>query len=998
MPCLDEILFMELALQGLPPARAVEVDAHLDTCPECRQLVAHLLPRSGDGAEEASTPFPSALPSRPAPDAGRTPLPPGTAVGRYLVLEWLGAGGMGVVYAAFDPELDRKVALKLLRTAALGLEPEAGRAHLLREAQAMARVSHPHVVPVYDVGTFGEQVFLAMEYVEALTLRQWLRAAPRTWRQVRDVFVQAARGLAAAHAVGLVHGDVKPENLLVGGDGRVRVTDFGLARSTASVGTSGNVPRGVGGTPAYMAPEQRSGDGPADARSDQFSFCAALYEGLQGERPFAGSSVSELAAEVRAGRVRPVPQDTPVPRWLHRVVLRGLEVEPDRRHASMEALLAALLDDPVARRRRWWGWGAGLSLLVGAVGATHAVHAHRARACQSTAEHALAGIWDGPRRERVEAAFSSTGQPFAVEAWASVRRSLDAYTAGWVTARTVTCEAMQVRGEPSEAVRDPRMRCLDRRLAEVSALTQVLAQADADVVGRALRAVESLPSPARCADAAVLSAPAEPVDGASRERADALRLSLARARALGAAGRYAEGLAVLGPGAEAAGAAGDLAGQAEALLGLAELRDQAGDYRGAEEAVFASLRAAEAVPHDEVAARAWTLAVSLSGERFEQSALAHRWRERAEAAIARLGGDDVLLARLHGNVGRALYVQGRYGEAEARYRQALELLERTVGPRSLEVADILLKRCAALLALGHFEAALGLTRRALDLRERALGADHPEVGQALVELAMVRGYQGEHEDEERLASRGLEVLERALGPEHPSLSLALTAVASARFARGRERETLLPLLERALRLSESSMGPDGSRSAVLVANIATTLGRMGRLREAERHFTDALSRIERKQGPGHPLLVRPLLGLGEVLQQQGRLAEALRHLERAAAIQGAQPEDVCGLWGPSLLALGHAYLSLTRPREARGPLSRFVAGWEHARPVPKNAMAMGRFFLARALWDSGGDRTAALRLATEARSLLDEGTTPESSPLRRDVLAWLARRTARARP
>ncbi|HYO68826.1 MAG TPA: protein kinase, partial [Archangium sp.] len=201
MACLDESTFMELMLGGLPPERAAEVDRHLDACPACRRLVAEAFrARTPTGLAE-----PPALHS-PSPAASvEAVLPRGTAVGRYLVLERLGAGGMGVVYSAYDPELDRRVALKLLRVAALGLEADEGRAHLLREAQAMARVSHPHVVSVFDVGTFGEQVFLAMELVEAQTLRQWMRATPRSWREVRDVFLDAGKGLAAAHSAGLVH-------------------------------------------------------------------------------------------------------------------------------------------------------------------------------------------------------------------------------------------------------------------------------------------------------------------------------------------------------------------------------------------------------------------------------------------------------------------------------------------------------------------------------------------------------------------------------------------------------------------------------------------------------------------------------------------------------------------------------------------------------------------------------------------------------------------------
>ncbi|WP_224244493.1 serine/threonine-protein kinase [Hyalangium gracile] len=981
MHCLDEATFMELLLGGLPPARAAEVDAHLDSCPACRRMMAQALDaQASSQLKDAATATTVPSPSR-ATGTEDTPLARGTTVGRYLVLERLGVGGMGMVYSAYDPELNRQVALKLLRTGALGLDAEDGRAHLLREAQAMARVSHPNVVPVYDVGTYGEQVFLTMELVEARTLRLWLRDAPRSWREVRDAFVQAGRGLAAAHAVGIVHGDIKPENLLVGQDGRVRVTDFGLARTTMPGKPGEELPQVAGGTPAYMAPEQLADQRHADGRSDQFSFCAALFEGLYGERPFNGSTVTELAQEMRAGRVRPVPRGTPVPGWLHRVVLQGLDADPARRHASIEALLSALLEDPAVRRRLWVRGGIGLTVLLGAVGVTHALNVRQARACADAAGRALAGVWDAPRQQAVEAAFLGTGRPFATAAWAQVRRSLDAYTSAWVTTRTATCEATRTGGEQPEELLAGRMRCLDGRLAEMAALTQVLSQADADVMGRALRAVESLPSPASCVGAA-----APPESGGAQ--VDGLRAELVRARALGAAGRYKEGLALAQPVADKARQAGDPAAMAESLLVLAELLEQAGDYRSAEKTLFDALASAEASRNDDVAARGWTLAVRLSGERLEQFALATRWRERAEAAITRLGGDPVLRARLHGNVGRVLFAQGRYGEAAEQHAQALVLLERTLGLESLELADVLLELSQARAAQRHGAEALDLAERALALRQRALGPDHPDTGMALADLAEVRSYRNEYMEAEQRSTQALEVLERALGPEHPGLVSALNTLAMARLSLQQKPETVLPLLERALRIMESSGSPEISDTAVLVNNIGTTLGRAGRWAEAERHLTDALARMERQLGPEHPTLVVVLFGLASVQRQLGRPTEALPHLERAAAIQNAQPEDVRGMWVQSMMELGRLYLELQRPKDAVVPLTQLVDGRPNFRVSPL-AGAAARFFLADALWKSGGDKQKAVQLAKEVHSMVNP-RNPTAIRLLKDVDAWLA--------
>ncbi|MFP2913550.1 serine/threonine-protein kinase, partial [Pyxidicoccus sp. 3LFB2] len=269
----------------------------------------------------------------------------GAVLGRYVVLDKLGAGGMGVVLSAYDPKLDRKVALKLVRSLK-GHGAAELQQRLLREAQAVARLSHPHVIAVFDVGTVDERLFMAMEFVEGPTLRKWLTATKRDWREVLAAFQQAGQGLAAAHAAGLVHRDFKPDNVLVDTRGRVRVTDFGLARFEhvpASVLPSGALsPEAVPqdgltrtgsllGTPGYMAPEQWDGQ-EVDARGDQFSFCVALHEALYGVRPFARGTPPDFT------QLQPIPAQTPVPAWVRRVVLRGLSVAPEARFTSMDAL------------------------------------------------------------------------------------------------------------------------------------------------------------------------------------------------------------------------------------------------------------------------------------------------------------------------------------------------------------------------------------------------------------------------------------------------------------------------------------------------------------------------------------------------------------------------------------------------------------------------------------------------------------------------------------
>jgi eukaryotic-like serine/threonine-protein kinase len=275
-------------------------------------------------------------------------------LGRFQLLRRLGSGAMGVVFEGYDPELDRRVALKVLRPEIEAQRSLQARSRMMREAQALARLRHPNVTMVYEVGQSDTgALFIAMELVEGRTLGRWLRSRPRSWREIVEVFLQAGRGLAAAHRAGLVHRDFKPDNVLVDDEGNARVVDFGLARGTGlaellpTLDDADKVPvalhltctGAVLGTPAYMAPEQFEG-GPLHAASDQFSFCVALFEALYGRRPFPGNDLPSLQRSLLRGEL--VGPRRGVPRALYRVLRRGLSVDPARRFPSMERLLEAL--------------------------------------------------------------------------------------------------------------------------------------------------------------------------------------------------------------------------------------------------------------------------------------------------------------------------------------------------------------------------------------------------------------------------------------------------------------------------------------------------------------------------------------------------------------------------------------------------------------------------------------------------------------------------------
>ncbi|HUJ29531.1 MAG TPA: serine/threonine-protein kinase, partial [Myxococcales bacterium] len=333
----------DLAAGKLPPAVAAGLHHHVRGCEGCAAALAAIGAESDGGPADES-------------------LGPGDRVGRFELIDLLGMGSMGAVWSARDTDLGRVVALKTLRPVDNGASDPSALKRLLREAQAMALLSHPNVVTVHEVVARGEQIFLAMERVGGGTLREWLSARARPLDEVLGVFVEAGKGLAAAHAAGLVHRDFKPDNVLVGEDGRVRVTDFGLARPAGAARPAASSPDpppavdltrsgALVGTPAYMAPEQMRGE-PIDARADVFGFCTSLYEAVYGVRPFAGANLDELRKSAEANRLTPPQPGRGAPPWLRRLLVKGLRAAPGERWASMDALLAAIAESRARSARR----------------------------------------------------------------------------------------------------------------------------------------------------------------------------------------------------------------------------------------------------------------------------------------------------------------------------------------------------------------------------------------------------------------------------------------------------------------------------------------------------------------------------------------------------------------------------------------------------------------------------------------------------------------------
>lgn len=814
-------------------------------------------------------------------------LEPGTLILETFRIErTIGSGGMGVVYLARDLRLQRDVAIKLHTHPSVAL----GAQRLWREAEALARLSHPNVVSVYEVGLYAERVFVVMEYVQGGTARDLCARPTRSWREVLALFLDAGAGLSAAHEAGLVHRDFKPENILIGADGRARVADFGLARAAAPAAgaPAGAVPAAAGGalaetltqtdalmgTPAYMAPEQVQG-GAVDARADQYSFCVSLHEALHGRRPSAADATAAAGAAV--------------PRWLRQVLRRGLCPDPAGRYPDMRALLRA-----IARRQRLGARlaaaGAVVVAIAAAIGVTLAVTPKRALPTCGPLPQALSGAWDALRKDAVRASLLATGAAYAPDTWTAVLRLLDQYAARWLDAQREACEATHVRGVQSPALLDRQRICLSERARDLGAFTDVLTRADATVVERAARGAMNLPSIAPCLDPeAVSRQPEGPADPARAARAEALRRQLAAGRALRLAGKYADARAALEPAVSAARALDFPPLVAEAQVAAGQVLAEQGESAPAEAALTDGYFLAREAGREDLsttAALALALGVGAAQARFDDGLL---WARHALAAAQRGSGQDVRAQALR-VFGVLLVMKGRQEEGQARLAQALALVETLPGDQRLLRLTILESLGYAAASSGKGADAIAHHRRALELAEEVHGASHPLLATSLSQLGL------DLADAERPADA-------------------------------------LPYLERALRLTEAAFGPDHRKTAPHLENLAVAEIGLRRHAQARAHLSRACAVLERDLGGGHLDTARCQVNLAEAQRGEGRHGEALvliqRGLETFRKAYGPDHAEVARVTGN----LGEVLLALGRLTEAEAALERSIAIWDRTAPA-----------------------------------------------------------------
>ncbi|HEX8703798.1 MAG TPA: serine/threonine-protein kinase [Myxococcaceae bacterium] len=941
-------------------------------------------------------------------------MPGNTLAGRYTVLDKLGQGGMGVVVAAYDARLDRRVALKLLRRLERGEGEELEEAWLVREAQAMAKLSHPNVVAVYDAGTLEDgSIFIAMEYIQGQNLRRWRNQEPRAWRQVLEAYVAAGRGLAAAHAAGLIHRDFKADNVLVGQDGRVRVTDFGLARTQSAAESGGQAPalprpsqepvapsrarastdlmetaRPSGswtsaptlpglfmGTPAYMAPELFRGS-PADLRTDLFAFCASLYEALFGQLPFKGSSPTDFTRAQLEGKVATPPEASEVPAWVTRTVLWGLQPEPARRPPSMEALLAALQKDPEVKRRMLLRRGTvGLTMVgLAALAVWGWTRQQTPVSDCASVQRQLDGVWDAGVKARVREAMLGSQLSYAPDTFSRVSTVLDDYAEGWVTQRREVCEFARQQAIQAQGLSVRREYCLERRRSQLRALTELLARApDRELVPKAVQVAQSLPPLEYCADVKALTAAVPPPeDPALRVKAESLQQELDGLEALLDAGKYKDALARADTLLSQAGQVGHMPLHARALFLAALARDGTGDYKGAEDlarqASVLAARSKELV----VAARASGLVLFLTGYRQARHQDATLLKLGVDMAVE-LVDDDLIRANAFNTQGILLSVQGRYEEARQQYERAVALREKVLGPEHPVVTPSLNNLGNVLEEMGRYEESRRMHERVLAIREKVLGPQHPDMASALGNLGNVLTSLGRYEEALAKHERALAVREQALGAEHPLVANTLTNLSDSLRTLGRYEESQR-MIERALAIQEKALGAEHPRIAVTLYSFGLVLEGLGQYEQARQEYERTLAIQEKALGAEHGDLGDPLSGLGRLAEAQGRYEEARQKYERALALRekglGAEHVQVAN----SLNELSSVLTVLKRYEEAERLSAR-------ARAVMEKALGPGHPELADSLLVAGRLRLARGK-PEEAVPLLEQALAISSPQLR----------------
>jgi tetratricopeptide (TPR) repeat protein len=951
---------------------------------------------------------------------------------RYALVREIARGGGGRIAVAMDRKLGRRIALK---------QPldRGGGQRLEREAMVMARLEHPAIVPIHDAGRGADGTpFYAMKLLGGPNLSQRIREAT-TFEQrlgLLRVVGAVADAMAYAHAQGVIHRDLKPANVVVGEFGEVAVIDWGLAKAigdvevtpgASSISAELTVDGAVMGTPAYMPPEQATG-GVVDARADVYALGAMLYQVLAGETPYGKLAGRDQLARLAEGPPPAVDAREPrVPADLAAIVGKAMARDAEDRYPTARELaddlhryetgklVAAHRYSPIARARRWVRRHAvAVAVAAAAIAASGALFFAMRRGAQPAAtcdgaDEAIAGVWDGARRERARAAFRGASPSYATSAWARASDELDRYRGAWIGAHTEACRATRIEGQQSEAMLDLRMACLAGRRAELDALAGQLEHTDDGVITHAVDAALALAPIADCADTAALL-----VEDAARHGrapiAPEWQARVARVKAATDVGRWPQALDDAKQLTADADVRADVAARAQAWALRGNLEDELDDARAAEPDLQVAIRLATEAGDDATAANAIedlayvldddparrgeaVLAAKLgdalvtrlpegapersnlllarsdalrSLQRFDE---AHAAITEAIGLLEKHGAPKrVLLGRAYALLAQNRNDVGAYDDARAQYQRALDVFEQALGPDHPKVSQLLNNMGSLELNVGNLPAAEADFRRSLEIKEHVLGPDALAVANTADNLGLVYDEMNRADDAAAQHERALAIYEAKRGPEHGDVARVLGHLGMSRRLQGKVDEAIA-MQRRALAIELKVYGADSRQAAETHINLANALLDQGDLRGAEAEIRSGLDADVKVRGADHPIVLTHRLVLDNILAEEGRCAEALPDLQHISGVLAkvlvASDETLIG----AAIQTGRCQIDLGHARDAIAGLEAVVAGAAQNKLDPAT-LATARFELARALWDGGGDRARAVALAADSEPVL----------------------------
>ncbi|CAN5772333.1 hypothetical protein BH11MYX2_BH11MYX2_23990 [soil metagenome] len=918
MQCPDANELARYALGTLGAPRVDAVRAHIDECASCRAASSALVSVSLEEPREAGT-------------WARPQLAAGGALGRFVISHELGEGAASVVYAAYDPQLDRNVALKLLRSRGPGLDDK-----LLREGRALAKISHPNVVNVFEVGDADRQLYIALELVQGVTARNWARVERRSWREVRDVVAQVGHGLGALHKAGLIHRDVKPDNVIVDAD-RARLVDFGLVGAGAGAGT-----------PAYMAPEQDK-----DELSDQYSLAATFADLVGGT-----AAITD-------------PSRRAVPRRIRTAISRALSPEPHDRFPTTAAFVTALADPPR------WPLAVAMGAVVLAAGA-FGVH-HMAASAGPAPCAAIPAAWEPADRAGVTAVFAADKRPFVADMSDRVLTGLDGFANGWSAERVGVCRAYHEKRELSDQGFDLRVSCLERQQRAFAATVETIR---GGAIDKAIEMVATLPTRDACSDAETL-ARVEPLpsDPLARGAIAAVESDLARAKVAEKAGNAKAARALAEQALAAARRTGYRPVIAEGAYRLADLLERAGDSAGAAPLVDEAIRVSAEARLDGIEAQSWILSLvlrGLDGEAKDEELVA---ASRAGEAASVRARDPQIGAALENVQGLVAKNRGDFAAARDHYERSLELLK-SVHDAGPQISASLGNLSNVLPMLGDLTGARAAADEAAQRDLETFGAHHPQYADSLLALGSRESELGDFTSATKHQRAALAIIIAAVGDDGPAAMVAHNDLAST-LAQDHHLDEARTHAERGLELAEKLRGPTHPITAQAMFSVANIAGEANDWPRAEAYANKALAIVLEAYGPEHPLAASILVNLGEWALRRGDAKTAEAYLRRGMTGLSATPDS------PAMAvvetSLGSALGAQHRDAEA---ISLLEAALALRTKLGDDPVAIGdtQSTLARSLWATG-QKARASELANTAAATFAAAGEP-ASRYAQDLDAW----------